>query len=181
VKIVALPLAGAFELTLQPNADARGSFMRWYDREIFAGHGLPTDWIQANESYSRHNVVRGLHFQRPPHAETKFIRVIAGAVYDVFVDLRHASPSYGRWHAVELAADKHNAVLIPKGFAHGFCVLSGEAVVSYLVDSPYAPDAEGGVLWNDPDLGIPWPVAGDAILSDKDRSLPRLCDLQPLK
>jgi len=181
VKIVQLPLAGVFEVSLQPSADARGSFMRWFDREIFARHGLTTDWVQANESYSRKNVLRGMHFQRAPHAETKFVRVIAGAIYDVCVDLRHASPSYGRWHAVELAADKHNAVLIPKGFAHGFCVLSTEAVVSYLVDSPYAPDAEGGVLWSDPDLGIPWPIAGNAVVSEKDRMLPRLRDVPPLK
>jgi dTDP-4-dehydrorhamnose 3,5-epimerase len=180
VKIVPLPLVGAFELVPKPSRDDRGSFMRWYDHEIFAAHGLPTAWLQGNESWSKQNVVRGLHFQRPPHAESKLVRAVAGTVFDVFVDLRPESPTFGHWHAVELSDSKQNAVLIPKRFAHGFCVLSPQATVSYLVDSPYTPAAEGGVLWSDPDLAIPWPLQGEAVVSDKDRALPRLCNLQPL-
>jgi dTDP-4-dehydrorhamnose 3,5-epimerase len=180
VRVIELPLAGSFELTFEPSADARGSFMRWYDREIFARHRLPIEWVQGNESSSKQNVVRGLHFQHPPYAESKLVRASVGIVYDVFVDLRRDSPSYGRWHAVELSAAKRNAVLIPKRFAHGFCVLSTEATVTYLVDCPYSPAAEGGLIWNDQDLSIPWPLKGEPVVSEKDRLLPRLRDLKPL-
>jgi dTDP-4-dehydrorhamnose 3,5-epimerase len=180
MKIAPLRLPGTFEVTLAPRADERGYFMRWYDRGIFAAHGLPVDWRQGNESASRHGVVRGLHFQRPPHAEAKLVRALAGTVYDVFVDLRRASPTFGQWDALVLDAARHNAVLVPRGFAHGFCVTSDHAVVSYLVDNPYAPEAEGGLAWDDPALGIPWPVAGAAQLSAKDRAWPRLAALEPL-
>jgi dTDP-4-dehydrorhamnose 3,5-epimerase len=173
-------LAGAFEIFYEPRADERGSFMRWYDREIFARAGLPTEWVQANESSSRRNVVRGLHFQRPPHAETKLVRAVSGAVFDVFVDLRKDSVTYGQWDAVELSAGKRNAVLVPRGFAHGFCALTDDAVVSYLVDNAYAPQAEGGLAWDDPKLAIPWPVQGEAILSPRDRAWPTLATLGPL-
>ena len=173
-------LAGAFEITLEPRADERGYFMRWYDRDTFASAGLPTEWVQANESASRRNVVRGLHFQRPPHAEAKLVRAIAGAVFDVFVDLRKGSSTYGQWDAVELSAAKKNAVLIPRGFAHGFCARTDDAVVSYLVDNPYAPQAEGGLAWDDPQLAIAWPLEGEAIVSARDRGWPRLAALEPL-
>jgi dTDP-4-dehydrorhamnose 3,5-epimerase len=180
MKIEPRRLAGTFGIALAPHADERGYFMRWYDAEAFARAGLPTAWVQANESASRRGVVRGLHFQRPPHAETKLVRAVQGAVFDVFVDLRRGSPTFGQWDSVELAAERHNAVLIPKGFAHGFCALSDTAVVSYLVDSPYAPQAEGGLAWDDPQLAIPWPLAGAAIVSAKDRAWPRLAALEPL-
>ncbi len=173
-------LAGTFEITLAPHADARGYFMRWYDCALFAAAGLPTGWLQGNESGSRRGVVRGLHFQRPPHAETKLVRAVTGTVFDAFVDLRRGSPTYGAWDAVELSAARGNAVLIPKGFAHGFCCLSEEAVVSYLVDHPYTPQAEGGLAWDDPALGIPWPLPVPALVSDKDRRWPRLAALEPL-
>ena len=180
MRIAARRLPGSFEVTPEPRGDARGYFMRWYDRDLFAAHGLPTDWRQGNESGSSRGVVRGLHFQRPPHAESKLVRALRGRVYDVFVDLRRGSPTYGEWDAVELDAERHNAVLVPRGCAHGFCVVSEHAVVSYLVDNPYAPHAEGGLAWDDPALGIPWPVVGTPILSDKDRAWPRLAALEPL-
>jgi len=180
MKIEPRRLRGTFEITLVPHADERGHFMRWYDAAAFAAAGLPTAWVQANESLSRRGVVRGLHFQRPPHAETKLVRAVAGTVYDVFVDLRRGSPTYGQWDAVELSEARRNAVLVPKGFAHGFCALTDSAVVSYLVDAAYAPEAEGGLAWDDPALGIPWPLAGAAIVSAKDRRWPRLADLEPL-
>lgn len=180
MKITARRLSGTFEIALDPRADERGSFMRWYDRESFASAGLPVDWVQGNESASQRNVVRGLHYQRAPHAESKLVRAVAGAVFDVFVDLRAGSPTYGEWDALELSAALKNAVLVPKGFAHGFCVISDEAVVSYLVDSAYAPQAEGGLAWDDPRLAIPWPLGGAAIVSPKDRAWPRLDDLDPL-
>jgi dTDP-4-dehydrorhamnose 3,5-epimerase len=172
-------LAGAYEIRFEPRGDERGAFMRWYDRATFAAAGLPTEWVQGNESSSRRNVVRGLHFQRPPHAETKLVRAVAGSVFDVFVDLRRGSPTYGQWDAVELSAERKNAVLIPRGFAHGFCART-DAVVSYLVDNPYAPQAEGGLAWDDPTLAIAWPLEGEAILSARDRAWPRLDALEPL-
>jgi len=180
MKITPRKLAGTFEIALRPRRDARGHFVRWYDRELFARAGLSTDWVEANESTSIRNVVRGLHFQRPPHAETKLVRAVAGVVFDVFVDLRRGSPTYGQWDAVELSDQVHNAVLIPKGFAHGFCVRSERAVVSYLVDSPYTPHAEGGLVWDDRELAIPWPLAGEAILSARDRAWPGLVAIEPL-
>lgn len=180
MRIAPRRLAGTFEIALEPRGDERGYFMRWYDREAFARAGLPVDWQQGNESASRANVVRGLHFQRPPHSETKLVRAIAGAVFDVFVDLRRGSATFGEWDAVELSREKHNAVLIPKGFAHGFCALTDGAVVSYLVDSAYAPASEGGLAWDDPGLAIPWPLTGAAVVSAKDRAWPRLAALEPL-
>lgn len=180
MKITPRRLAGTFDITFDPKTDERGYFMRWYDREAFARAGLPTDWLQANESGSKRNVVRGLHFQRAPHAETKLVRAVAGSVFDVFVDLRRGSPSFGLWDSVELSAAAKNAVLIPKGFAHGFCATSDEAVVSYLVDCAHAPGAEGGLAWDDPALAIAWPLTGPAIVSAKDRAWPRLSALEPL-
>lgn len=173
-------LAGTYEITAEPRADERGHFMRWYDAQAFARAGLPTAWVQANESLSRRGVVRGLHFQRPPHAETKLVRAVRGSVFDVFVDLRRGSPTFGEWDSLELSASRHNAVLLPKGFAHGFCATSEEALVSYLVDAAYAPQAEGGLAWDDPRLAIPWPLAGAPIVSAKDRQWPRLAELEPL-
>ncbi len=182
MKIVPRRLAGAFEITLDPRRDERGYFMRWYDVALFAAAGLPTQWVQGNESQSQRGVVRGLHFQRPPHAETKLVRAVMGSVYDVFVDLRRGSPTYGQWDAVDLSAEKANAVLVPRGFAHGFCTTSDVALVSYLVDNPYAPGAEGGLAWDDPQLAISWPVTGAAaIVSAKDRAWPRLAGLEPLE
>ena len=180
MKIQPRRLAGTFEIALDPRCDERGYFLRWYDREAFAAAGLPTGWVQANESASKKNVVRGLHFQRPPHAETKLVRAVAGSVFDVFVDLRRGSPTYGEWDAIELSGAAKNAVLIPKGFAHGFCATTDEAIVSYLVDSAYAPGAEGGLAWDDPQLAIAWPLRGPAQVSDKDRAWPRLAALEPL-
>jgi dTDP-4-dehydrorhamnose 3,5-epimerase len=180
VKITPRRLAGTFDIAFEPRGDERGHFMRWYDRELFAKTGLPVDWVQGNESGSKRNVVRGLHFQRPPHSETKLVRALSGAVYDVFVDLRRGSATYGQWDAVELSAQKRNAVLIPRGFAHGFCALSDDALVSYLVDNAYAPASEGGLAWDDPKLAIAWPLTAEAIVSAKDRTWPTLAQLEPI-
>ncbi len=171
-------IPGVFHIRLAPRGDARGYFMRQYDRALFADAGLPTDWTQENEAVStaRH-IVRGLHFQRAPAAETKLIRAVVGAVFDVFVDLRDGSPTFGAVETVVLDAETRNAVLIPKGFAHGYCTLTDYSLVHYKVDSPYTPEMEGGLAWNDPDLGIEWPSA-DVTLSDKDRAWPRLRDLR---
>ena len=181
MKLLPLALAGAFELHYEPREDARGSFMRWYDEETFARAGLPTRWVQGTESASVRGVVRGLHCQRAPHAEAKLVRAVAGEVYDVVVDLRRGSPTFGRWAAVTLSGERRNAVLVPRGFAHGFCCVSERAVVSYLVDNAYAPQAEGGLAWDDPALAIAWPLGAEAIVSEKDRAWPRLAALEALE
>jgi dTDP-4-dehydrorhamnose 3,5-epimerase len=167
-------LHGSYEITLEPQRDERGYFMRTYDITTFDEHGLQTNWVQENQSLSsRKGIIRGLHFQRPPHAETKLIRVVQGAIQDVFVDLRTDSSTYGQWHSVELSAHNHKMAYVPRGFAHGFCTLTEIALVCYKVDSPYAPDHEGGIRWDDPSLDITW-AASDPILSDKDQHLPSL-------
>jgi len=169
-----LRLEGTYEIQLKPLRDGRGYFMRAYDEAIFREHGLTTAWVQENQSSSiRRGVIRGLHFQKPPHAETKLVRAVVGAVLDVFVDLRKGSSTYGRWDSVELTARNMNCVYVPKGFAHGYCTLTAKSVVLYKVDSRYTPEAEGGIRWNDPDLAIAWP-AGNPLLSPKDLKLPLL-------
>lgn len=171
-----LRLTGAFEITLQSKRDNRGYFMRVYDESIFANAGLATRWVQDNEALSAiKSTIRGLHFQRPPYAETKFVRVVHGAILDVFVDLRRSSPTYGQWESVELSGENHKAVYIPKGFAHGYCTLTEPSVVEYKVDAPYAQGFEGGLRWDDKDLGIPWPVE-EPLVSEKDASWPHLRD-----
>lgn len=168
MKIKEKGLNGVFEIHLEPRIDERGFFMRVYDEEIFKKNGLNRLWVQENHSRSeKKGIIRGLHFQLPPWAETKLIRCIRGVVYDVFVDLRKDSTSFGKWGSVELAEEKHNMVYIPRGFAHGFCTLTEESEVVYKVDNPYTPAAEGGLLWNDTDLAITWPVT-QPLLSEKD-------------
>ena len=178
MEIKSLSIEGVFEITLSPRSDERGYFMRTFDEASFLQHGLVTNWVQENEACSsRLGIVRGLHFQRPPAAETKLVRVVSGRALDVFVDLRRSSPTFGRWGAVELSEERQNMVYVPKGFAHGYCTLTDRVVMLYKVDAPYSPQLEGGVRWNDPDLGVAWPVA-DAILSAKDAALPFLKDFE---
>jgi dTDP-4-dehydrorhamnose 3,5-epimerase len=161
-------ISGVFEIQLAPRRDGRGFFMRVYDEEIFRKNGLHRHWVQENHSLTeKRGVIRGLHFQLPPFSETKLIRCVRGAVFDVFVDLRKGSPTFGRWGSIELSAEKHNSVYIPRGLAHGFCTLSEEAEVVYKVDSVYSPEYECGLLWSDADLAIPWPVE-QPFVSDKD-------------
>jgi dTDP-4-dehydrorhamnose 3,5-epimerase len=161
-------IPGVFEILLSPRRDGRGFFMRVYDEEIFRRNGLHRRWVQENHSRSeKRGVIRGLHFQLPPFSETKLIRCVRGAVFDVFVDLRKGSPTFGKWESIELSAEKHNMIYIPRGLAHGFCTLSEESEVVYKVDSVYSPENECGLLWSDTDLAIPWP-AEQPIVSDKD-------------
>jgi dTDP-4-dehydrorhamnose 3,5-epimerase len=161
-------IEGVYEIRLEPRRDERGFFMRVYDEEFFKKAGLHRHWVQENHSRSeKKGVLRGLHFQFPPFAETKLIRCVRGAVYDVFVDLRKGSPAFGKWGSVELSEEKHNMVFIPRGFAHGFCTLIAGSEVIYKVDNPYNLQAESGLLWSDPDLAISWPVK-QPLLSEKD-------------
>lgn len=149
--------------------DRRGYFYECYTERDFEALVGPVHFVQENQSRSQRGVVRGLHFQRPPHAQAKLVRVVEGRVVDVALDLRAGSPTYGRWHAVELSADNNLQLFIPRGFAHGFAVLSDYATFIYKCDNYYAPQAEDGLRWDDPSLAIEWPVSpGEIILSDKD-------------
>lgn len=158
--------------------DSRGFFFESFSERDFKREVADVDFVQDNESKSSYGVVRGLHFQRPPYAQAKLVRVVKGKVLDVAVDLRKGSPTFGHHVAVELSEDNHRQMFIPRGFAHGFSVLSDEVIFQYKCDNFYAPQSEGAVAWDDPDLGIDWGIPADkALLSDKDRKHPRLKDV----
>lgn len=155
--------------------DARGYFLETYNAERYREAGIVQDFMQDNMSKSVYGVVRGLHFQRPPYSQAKLVSVTVGRVWDVAVDLRKNSPTYGRWHGVELTDENHLQFLIPRGFAHGFSVLSETAIFTYKCDNLYHPEADGGILFNDLDLGIDWKIPADKmILSAKDTKHPLL-------
>ena len=158
-------------------ADARGYFFESYNKKTFEDIVGPVDFVQDNESCSTRGVMRGLHFQRPPHAQAKLVRCVRGAVLDVAVDIRKDSPTYGRHVSCLLTEENHRQFFIPRGFAHGFAVLSDTAVFQYKCDNYYYPEADGGISIVDPSLGIDWGIAlEEAILSDKDRRHPLLAD-----
>ncbi|MFD1705953.1 dTDP-4-dehydrorhamnose 3,5-epimerase [Siminovitchia sediminis] len=158
--------------------DHRGFFMESYHAKKFKGHGLGYDFVQDNHSLSlEKNVIRGLHYQLGPYAQTKLVRVITGAIFDVAVDIRKGSPTYGKWVGVTLSAKNHRMLLVPKGFAHGFCTLTVNTHVQYKVDAYYSAENDRGILWNDPVLSIDWPVSAP-ILSDKDQKQPLLKDAE---
>lgn len=162
-------------LVIEPEiyGDSRGYFFESFSKKKFeAATGVHADFVQDNESKSAYGVIRGLHFQKDPHAQAKLVRVVRGKVLDVAVDLRPDSPTYGRYHAEELSEDNHLQMFIPKGFAHGFSVLSDEAVLQYKCDGYYNPESEGGIAWNDPDLNIDWGIPAEKVIlsaKDKDR------------
>ncbi|HLM59625.1 MAG TPA: dTDP-4-dehydrorhamnose 3,5-epimerase [Pyrinomonadaceae bacterium] len=161
-------LDGVFEIKLERIGDERGYFMRFYDREIFVRHNLQTVWEQESVSFNQaKDTVRGLHFQMPPLVETKIVRVAAGAIWDVFVDLRKDSETYGEWDALELSAENNLAVYIPKGFAHGFRTLAENTIVEYKIDVPYQSDLASGIRWNDQTLNIDWRIE-NPIISARD-------------
>ena len=157
--------------------DHRGYFFESFSEREFKEKVADVNFVQDNESRSCHGVVRGLHFQKPPHAQAKLVRVVKGRVLDVAVDIRKGSPTYGRHVEVELSEDNHRMVYIPKGFAHGFAVLSEDAVFQYRCDDYYAPETEGAISWDDPDLDIDWRLPSEkVILSAKDTSHPSFKD-----
>ena len=159
--------------------DARGYFFESFSQRDFDAQVREVRFVQDNESKSSFGVLRGLHFQKPPHAQSKLVRVVKGAVLDVAVDVRRGSPTFGQHVAVELSAENHRQFFIPRGFAHGFVVLTDEVVFQYKCDNFYAPQFEGAIAWDDPDLGIDWKVSSeDILLSDKDRCHPRLKDAE---
>ena len=163
-------------VVIQPKVfpDNRGFFLETYSRKAFAAAGLDYDFVQDNHARSGpKGVLRGLHFQRPPAAQAKLVWVVRGAVFDVAVDLRRGSPTYGRWYGIELSAENFSRLMIPRGFAHGYVTLTDDAEFMYKVDAPYSPGDDGGIAWNDPDIAINWPVT-EPILSEKDTAQPLL-------
>ena len=178
MNIVSTDIDGVVIIEPRVLKDARGYFFESYSRREFDLGVRPVDFVQDNESRSVYGVLRGLHYQKPPYSQSKLVRVIRGAVLDVAVDIRRGSPTYGRHVAVELTEENHRQLFIPRGFAHGFSVLSDEAVFQYKCDSFYAQESEGALAWDDPDLGIDWKIPVDkVILSAKDAGHPRLKDL----
>ena len=171
-----LPLPGVLLLRPAKVTDGRGYFMETYQAKEFLRIGISAEFVQDNQAGSSHaGTIRGLHFQKAPHAQAKLIRVLRGAIFDVAVDVRDGSPTFGRWVGVQLDAEAGEQIFVPRGFAHGYCTLTDDTVVAYKCDDVWCREAEGGVHFADPDVAIAWPVAPDrAIVSDKDRALPRL-------
>jgi dTDP-4-dehydrorhamnose 3,5-epimerase len=177
MRVHATPLAGLFELETVTHADDRGRFTRLFCRDEFDAIRPALHFVQVNHSVTRHRgTVRGMHLQRSPRSEAKLIRCLRGRVYDVAVDLRLTSPTFGQWHAVELAADNERQMFIPEGFAHGFQALSDDAELLYQHTAPYAPEAETGVNPNDATLAIDWPLPMTTV-SHRDRLLPTLIEV----
>ena len=174
-----LGLGGVLEIIPRKFGDARGFFSETYSRQRFHEAGIAHDWMQDNQSYSAEKgVLRGLHFQIAPFAQDKLIRVLRGSIFDAAVDIRNGSPTYGQWVARVLSAEKFNQLLIPRGFAHGFVTLEPHVEVFYKVTAPYAPLCDRGVRWNDPAIGIDWPLDGKPpILSEKDSKAPLLAEI----
>lgn len=148
-------------------ADDRGFFLETFKLTDFASNGINVNFVQSNHSKSTKNVLRGLHFQNNPKAQGKFVSCISGSIFDVAVDIRTGSPTFAKWIGAELSADNHHALYIPEGFAHGFCVLSETAEIIYHCTGEYSPECDRSILWNDPDIGIEWPIKAP-ILSEKD-------------
>ena len=168
-------IAGAFIIDVERKEDRRGFFARVACADEFAAHGLAFEPVQASVSWNtRRGTLRGLHHQAPPHAETKIVRCTAGAVYDVLLDVRPTSPTCGRWVGIELSADNRRSLFVPEGVAHGFQTLVDGTEVYYQMTARYNPDAARGIRWNDPALGIDWPLGDIALLSDADSALPDL-------
>jgi dTDP-4-dehydrorhamnose 3,5-epimerase len=182
VKVVKTNLEGLLILEPQVFGDNRGYFFESWNQAKYAEVGIDCSFVQDNESKSSYGVLRGLHWQAMPYTQAKIVRVIDGAVLDVVVDIRLGSPTFGQHFSIELSGENKRQLFIPKGFAHGFAVLSQEAVFAYKCDAPYAPQAERGMKFDDPALGIDWRIRPDNwILSEKDKHHPGLGDITPLQ
>lgn len=179
MELLALEIPEVKLVTSRKFGDERGFFSEVYNKKALAAHGIETEFVQDNHSYSAsRGTVRGLHFQAPPYAQAKLVRVVRGSVFDVALDIRRGSPSYGRAVSAVISAEAWNQLLVPVGFAHGFCTLEPGSEVIYKVSAFFAPEHDSGILWNDPDLGIEWPFSEAAVmLSEKDKKQPRLKDI----
>ena len=182
MKAETFDVAGVVAITPDKFGDARGFFSETWNAARFAAAGVDASFVQDNQSLSRdRGVLRGLHCQVGPNAQGKLVRCLKGAIWDVAVDARRSSPTFGQWVGVELSAENWRQLWIPAGFLHGFCTLQPDTEVLYKVTAPYDRAAERGVIWNDPTLALPWPIeGGQAILSDKDTVLPAWADLPEL-
>ncbi|MGA8601605.1 MAG: dTDP-4-dehydrorhamnose 3,5-epimerase [Beijerinckiaceae bacterium] len=171
-----LSIADVIVVRVRKFADSRGHFLETFRKADFAEMGVDCEFVQDNQAFSAQTgTIRGLHFQVPPHAQAKLVRVLRGAVYDAAVDLRRGSPTYGKWCGARLTADGGEQIFVPRGFAHGYCTLEPDTVVAYKVDSYYAPQSEAGIIWSDSAIGIDWSVPAERVLvSDKDAKLPSL-------
>ena len=179
MKIIETPIQGLLIIEPMVFADDRGYFFESYNETKIAKAGLITNFVQDNESKSHRGVIRGLHYQIAPYSQSKLIRVVHGTVYDVAVDLREGSPTFGQWFGLEVSASKKNQLYIPKGFAHGFSVLSEYAIFSYKCDAYYNPRADRGIRYDDPELAIDWKLPVDeAVISEKDMIHPFLKDAE---
>lgn len=171
-------LAGVLIIKPKRFGDHRGFFTETYNRRVYAEIGVDMEFVQDNHSLSaKAGTVRGLHFQTPPHAQSKLVRCGRGAIFDFAVDIRKGSPTYGQWAGYKLSAENGMQLFIPTGFAHGFVTLEPDSEIIYKCSDYYTPEVEGALRWNDPAIGIKWPLKGDAILSDKDAAAPNLADL----
>jgi dTDP-4-dehydrorhamnose 3,5-epimerase len=178
MKIVKTKIEGVVVIEPCFFRDERGYFFESFNQREFEEKVCKTVFVQDNESKSSYGVVRGLHFQKPPFAQSKLVRVVKGSVLDVAVDIRKDSPTFGQHVAVELTGDNHRQLLIPRGFAHGFSVLSEDVIFQYKCDNFYAPQYEGAIAWDDPDLGIDWQIpANKVLLSEKDKMHPKLVEV----
>ncbi len=181
MKVESLAIQEVKLLTPPRYNDPRGFFSETWKQGAFADAGVPGPFIQDNHAVSTsRGVLRGLHCQIGPNAQGKLVRCVRGAIFDVAIDIRKGSPTYGKWVGAEISAENWTQIWVPVGFLHAYCTLTEETEVIYKVTGPYDKSAERGVIWNDPDIGIQWPVAaGQVLLSDKDKVLPRLRDCEP--
>lgn len=180
MEVIKTSIPGVIIIEPKVFGDHRGYFFESFNAKEFAEKtGFEVTFVQDNESKSRYGVLRGMHFQLPPYSQSKLVRVVKGKVMDVVVDIRKGSPTYGKYEVCELTEDNHRQFFVPKGMAHGFVVLSEDAVFQYKCDEFYHPEAEGAIAWDDPDLNIKWPISvADVILSEKDKHHPRLNDFE---
>ena len=179
MELQALPLVGLVSVQPKRHGDGRGFFAEAYNRERYVASGLNANFVQDNHSVSTAvGTLRGLHFQAPPHAQAKLVRCGRGAIFDVAVDIRRGSPTHGKWVGEVLSEENGKQLFIPEGFAHGFVTLEPNSEIVYKCSDYYAPETEGSLRWDDPDIGIEWPLTGDPVLSEKDAIAPFLADFE---
>jgi dTDP-4-dehydrorhamnose 3,5-epimerase len=178
MKVLSTSFEGVYELIPTVFEDPRGYFFESFKKDALKNEGIDVDWIQENQSFSKKGTVRGLHFQRPPFAQAKLVKVVSGKVLDVIIDIRKDSKTFGKTFSKQLDGEAHHLLLVPVGFAHGFSVLE-DAIFQYKVSNPYHKESEGGILWNDPELNIDWMV-DQPIVSEKDMILPTFRELMDL-